>query len=121
MPATRHDPALDDLLYLDGQVLVVDPAGGHWVKFVVKRVAPSPDRPHGLSYSLTLHDAAGRRLVGYDNAHPPPEKARRKRAARDHRHGPSAIRPYEYRSAAELLADFWTDVDSILRERGVVK
>lgn len=125
MPALRHDPALDDLLLLDGQVLVVDPAGGHWVKFVVKRVPPSPDRPHGLSYSLTLHDSRGRRLVGYDNAHPPPEKRRNQRNTRnrrrDHRHGSGAIRPYEYRSAAELLADFWTDVDSILKERGVVK
>ena len=119
MPAFRHDPALDDLLHLDGQALVVDPAGGHWVKFVVKRVPPSPDRPHGLNYSLTLHDAAGNRLVGYDNAHPPPGNRRRKRAARDHRHGPRAIRPYQYRSAAELLADFWTDVDSVLKERGV--
>ncbi|MCC7017727.1 MAG: hypothetical protein IT564_11055 [Rhodospirillales bacterium] len=121
MPTPRHDPALDDLLHLDGQVLVVDPAGGHWVKFVVKRVSPSPDRPHGLSYSLTLHDAAGNRLVGYDNAHPPPGRKRRKPEARDHRHGPRVTRPYRYRSAAELLADFWTDVDSVLTERGVFK
>jgi hypothetical protein len=28
-----RDPTLDTLLDLDGQVLVVDPDGGHWVRF----------------------------------------------------------------------------------------
>ena len=30
----KRDPTLDVLLDLDGQVLVVDPEGGHWVRFV---------------------------------------------------------------------------------------
>lgn len=123
MAAASHDPSLDDLLLLDGHVLVVDPAGKHRVRFVVKRVPATPDRPHGLSYSLTLHDATGARLVGFDNAHPPSgrTRAKRKQAARDHRHGPGAIRPYAYRSAADLLADFWTEVDAVLKQRGVFK
>ena len=49
-----RDPTLDVLLDLDGQVLVVDPEGGHWVRFVVTRVPASPEKPHGLDYSLTL-------------------------------------------------------------------
>lgn len=65
-----RDPTLDVLLDLDGQVLVVDPEGGHWVRFVVTRVAVSPEKPHGLDYSLTLHGPDGERLVGFDNAHP---------------------------------------------------
>ena len=65
-----HDPSLDVLLDLDGQVLVVDPAGGHWVKFVVTRVPVSAEKPHGIDYSLTLHGLDGERLVGFDNAHP---------------------------------------------------
>jgi hypothetical protein len=56
------DPTLDVLLDLDGQVLVVDPEGGHWVRFVVTRVPVSPEKPHGLDYSLTLHGP--RRAVG---------------------------------------------------------
>jgi hypothetical protein len=56
-------PASITLLDLDGQVLVVDPDGKHWVKFSVKRVDPTRDRPHGLSYSLTLHTESGERLV----------------------------------------------------------
>ena len=37
-----RDPSLDTLLDLDGQVLVVDPAGKHWLRFVVTRVVVSP-------------------------------------------------------------------------------
>jgi hypothetical protein len=40
------------------------------VKFVVKRVDTTPEQPHGLRYSLTLHAGSGERLVGFDNAHP---------------------------------------------------
>ena len=28
--------------------------------------------------------------------------------------------PYEYQDAAGLLADFWTLVDSVLHERGII-
>ena len=42
---------------------------GYWVKIEVKRTAPTAQRPHGLSYSLTLHDPEGVRLLGFDNAH----------------------------------------------------
>jgi Family of unknown function (DUF6516) len=60
---------LDVLHDLDGQVLVVDPVGGHWVRFTVTRVPASPEKPHGIDYSLTLHGPDGERLVGFDNAH----------------------------------------------------
>lgn len=56
-----RDPSLDMLLDLDGQVLVVDPEGGHWVKFIVTRIPVSPEKPHGLDYSLTLHGPSGER------------------------------------------------------------
>jgi hypothetical protein len=54
-----RDPTLDGLLDLNGEVLVVDP-GGHWVQFVVTRVPVSPEKPHGIDYSLTLHGPDGR-------------------------------------------------------------
>jgi hypothetical protein len=110
------DPGLETLLDLDGVVLVVDPEGGDWVKFVVTRVPVSPAKPHGLDYSLTLHGPGGERLVGFDNAHP---VRRRRRPAHDHRHRLRTVKAYEYRDAAALLADFWREVDAVLRERGV--
>ena len=64
-----RDPSLDTRLALDGQVLVVDPEGGHWVGFVVTRVPVSPEKPHGFDYSLTLLGPDGERLVGFDNVH----------------------------------------------------
>jgi hypothetical protein len=113
-----RDPALDALLDLDGQVLVVDPDGGYWVRFVVTRVPVSPEKPHGLDYSLTLHGPNGERPVGFDNAHP---AARRKGCApQDHRHRLRTTKAYDYHDAATLLGDFWTMVDSVLRERGVI-
>ena len=39
----------------------------------------------------------------------------------DHKHGLQSVRRYRYRDAAELLADFWTEVDRVLRERGVLR
>jgi len=84
----ERDPGFDEHFALDGVVLVVDPFGNHWVKFVVKRVAPSNERPHGVGYSLTLHAADGERLVGFDNAHTVDigsGPSRRTSATRDHR------------------------------------
>jgi hypothetical protein len=116
--AAPSDPSLDTLLDLDGPVLVVDPKGGHWVRFVVTRVPVSLEKPHGLDYSLTLHGPDGDRLVGFDNAHP---VARQEFGGpQDHRHRLRTIKAYEYRDAASLLADFWNAVDSVLRERGVI-
>ncbi|HJU16394.1 MAG TPA: DUF6516 family protein [Stellaceae bacterium] len=80
--------------------------------------AVSAEKPHGVDYSLTLHGPEGERLVGFDNAHP---VARQKHGGpQDHRHRLRGIRPYEYRDAATLLADFWEIVDAVLRERGVL-
>lgn len=121
------DPALDALLALDGQVIVIDTDGRYWVKFEVSRVAATPGRPHGLAYSLTLHgpdsgSSDDSRLVGFDNAHivATGGPAGRRRAAWDHRHRLRRVRPYEYRDAAGLLADFWAAVDGVLAERGIV-
>jgi hypothetical protein len=119
-----RDHTLDHLLALDGVTFSVDADGKYRVRFVVKRVEASVERPHGLSYSLTLHDSTGARLVGFDNAHAVAERrgpAGRQRFARDHRHRLRTIRPYEYRDAATLLADFWEQVDSILEEKGVLR
>lgn len=118
----KHDPSLDVLLDLDGQVLVIDPEADHWVRFVVTRVPPDEAKPHGLDYSLTLHSSDGERLVGFDNAHPvrtargPGGKGP---GAQDHKHRLKTVRPYEYRDAASLLEDFWQEVESVLAERGI--
>jgi len=120
--AGQRDTSLDTLLDLDGQVLVIDEEGGYWVKFEAKLVVATKERPHGLDYSMTLHGNENERLVGFDNAHAVRQSAGpggRAKIAYDHKHGVRTIRPYEYRDAATLLADFWAEVDAVLKERGV--
>ncbi|HTT81508.1 MAG TPA: hypothetical protein VMF86_17710, partial [Stellaceae bacterium] len=82
------------------------------------------DAGAGVAFEAARHrlyaDAAWPRwsTVGFDNAHP---VARQRRGApQDHRHRLRSIRPYEYRDAATLLADFWETVGAALRERGVI-
>ena len=123
MAQPLRDPSLDALLDLDGETFVVDRAGQHWVRFRVKRVPPTQDKPHGIEYSLTLHGDEGVRLVGFDNAHPVRLKSGpsgRRQKSYDHKHRHRTIRPYEYQDAATLLVDFWAEVDATLKERGVI-
>jgi hypothetical protein len=109
---------LDGLLDLDGQTLVGDSEGQHWVRIVVTLVPPSPAKPHGLDHSLTLHGPGGERLAGFDNAHR--VGGQRRGAPQDHRRRLQTIGLYDYRDAASLLEDFWGLVDAVLRERGII-
>ncbi len=110
-----RDPSLDNLLDLHGQVLVID-ATGYWVRFVVRQVPVTAQKPHGLDYTLTLHAPDGTRLVGFDNAHSVKGK---RGAVHDHSHRFCTIKPYAYRDAASLVADFWVAVEAVMREQGV--
>ena len=119
-----RDPGAEVLLDLDGQVFVVDAKGGYWVQFSVNRVASTPERPHGLKYSLTLHGPDGSRLIGFDNAHPVRESrgpGGKSRGPLDHKHRLETVRPYRFKDAATLVEDFWTEVDKLLREKGVIE
>jgi hypothetical protein len=116
--AVVRDHSLDTLLLLDGDTFVVE--GNFWVKFEVKQVPVTPEKPHGLDYSLTLHDGDGKRLLGFDNAHSVRESTgpgARTRIEYDHKHKGKRVRFYEYQDAMTLIADFWTEVDLILQER----
>ena len=107
------DHELDVLLSLDGFEFQF--ARGYRVKIAAQRVEPTAGRPHGVKYSLTLHDPAGRRVYGLDNAH-----GVRRRPKFDHRHvyGGGRLLPYAYRGPAALLEDFYREVERILAERG---
>lgn len=117
---SRRDEGLDRLLDLDG--FIAEVGGGFWVKIVARRVPPDADRPHGVSYTLTLHDSAGQRVFGIDNAHlirVTRAPASRSSRARDHLHRGESVRPYAYRDADTLMDDFWREVEAILKREGV--
>jgi len=114
----KRDRSLDALLDLDGETLVID-EHGHVVRFVVRRTDVTEARPHGLSYSLTLHDRTGRRLMGFDNAHAvqrPGGRFVEQPRVYDHVHRgkDDEGRPYQFHSPGKLIEDFWAEVDRIL-------
>lgn len=116
---TPKDHALDTLLDLHQQVLVQE--RGYWIKMEAYRVTPSRHVPHGIRYSLTLHDRTGKRVLGYDNAHsvkPGKFKYAGQVLAYDHQHRSSEDQgvPYEFSSAQQLLTDFFAEVDRALEQ-----
>jgi len=91
-----EDASLDTLLDLDGEIFPMD--NGYWTKFEVHRVSPTAQIPHGIRYSLTLHDRNNTRVLGFDNAHALKPKKNRHVARRitwDHKHKREKVRPYE--------------------------
>ena len=115
---------LEFLLAFDGRVHWLEQ--GYRLKFQIKRVPPTPQKPHGLSYSFTLHDSDGKRLIGFDNAHavkPPGSKFRKAAVEVDHWHRTEndAGRPYKFTSAEQLLDDFFAEVGRVLVERGIAE
>ena len=116
------DHTLEYLLAFDGAVHHY--ADGYYLKFEIRRVQASGERPHGLRYSFTLHGPDGERLVGFDNAHgvaPLGSKYKKRAQAVDHWHRTENDegRPYAFESAEKLLEDFQAEVERCLRERGI--
>lgn len=111
-----NDVGLEVLLDLNGLSFRLDK--GYWVKFEAWLVKPSLQIPHGVRYSLTLHDRNNARVIGFDNAHDCQPSRRKKYGGRrvvwDHYHQPEGTAvPYEFDSAAQLVENFWNEVEKI--------
>lgn len=109
---------LETLLDMDG--LQYWPSPKYWIKIVAHPVEPTKNIPHGVSYSLTLHDRANNRVLGFDNAHNIKKKGRRtkkytgRRITWDHIHRMERVSFYEFESPLQLIDDFWKAVDEII-------
>ena len=113
------DYSLDVLLSLDGTEYTEE--NGYWYKINAKRTEPTKHRPHGISYDLTLHDNNNQRILGFDNAH----GIKVKKGGRfngyiyayDHIHKSIKDKgtPYEFVNAEQLLADFFNEVNLIIK------
>ena len=116
MPHSNHkDLGLSLLLELDGEIFPID--NGFWTKFDIKQVQPNENIPHGIKYSLTLHDKNNQRVIGYDNAHgirTTKSKYKAQRITWDHTHERNRIKVYEFESAAQLLENFWDHVNKTI-------
>jgi len=118
----KRDHSLELLLDLDGLNFAQE--GGYWIKYEVSAVEKTTERPHGIKYSLTLHDPQGKRMFGIDNAHRP--KKRRGPAARstrpkaaDHMHRGGRECAYKFEGAETLLVDFNKGVNAALKRQGI--
>jgi len=117
----KYDPKdaeLQTLLDLDGRKYWL--RAQYWVKFEARLVEPTKHIPHGIKYSLTLHDRNNTRVLGFDNDHAVKKKGKRRKKyggriiTWDHFHKFLEIAPYEFESASQLLDDFWKAVDEIV-------
>ena len=107
------------LLELDGTTIYQQDK--HWVKIDAWEIEPTPQVPHGIRYSLTLHNQHNTRVLGFDNAHVPKGGKRRRYRGRiriyDHLHTDENCKgvPYAFSSAENLMTDFWSAVDEYFR------
>ena len=115
------DFELNTLLDLHEQIIAYDE--GYWVKIEAWEVVKSYQIPHGIRYSLTLHDFHGNRILGYDNAHQLKEKRKKYTATKnrpyDHRHinGKDLVVEYKFEGPQQLLIDFFNEVNKVLQQK----
>lgn len=122
MSDAESEHTLEFLLAFDGRKHHYP--DGYFVKFEIRRIDPTPERPQGLRYSLTLHGSNGKRLVGFDNAHSVAaagNRYRKRSEAVDHWHRTEGDpgRPYKFVNAEQLIDDFFDEVERVLVERGI--
>jgi len=116
----NSDSGIETLLELNGNIIQQD--YGYWVEVHAWCVEPTNLVPHGIRYALTLHEQSGKRVMGYDNAHAVKPLSRYKYAGQvmpydhKHRHISDTGMPYEFKDAYQLLQDFFSDVDQVLKE-----
>ena len=120
--AISDEHTIEFLLGFDGRVHHLKQ--GYWLKFEIKRVDATPERPNGLRYAFTLHGPDGNRLIGFDNAHGvdhPGSRFRPPRIEHDHWHRTvdDPGKPYAFVSAVQFLTDFFAEVQRVLAERGI--
>lgn len=114
----RRDPSLDVLLELNGTIYYEE--NGYWHKIEAKLVKVTPQRPHGISYNLSLHDNHNQRIFGMDNAHAVNSDRKTGFSGRiieyDHIHTSmnNKGKPYQFKSAEQLLNDFYKQINKIL-------
>jgi hypothetical protein len=78
---------------------------GNTIEIKVWKVPRTPDKPHGLKYSL-VYIVDEKRVIGYDNAE----------GRGDHRHYHDKEESYRFRDVDGLLEDFLKDIRRYLHE-----
>jgi Family of unknown function (DUF6516) len=122
--AKASDDGFEALAGYDGYEFVFE--SGFVARFEIRqrKEAPRSGQAHSYKYSFTLHRPGGKRVLGFDNAHAVSIKSgkRRKRSPAEdhwHRNEHDKGRPYNFVSPHQLLGDFMSEVERVLRATGV--
>jgi hypothetical protein len=97
---------------------------GYHAIFEIRKTDGPNEGPHPYRYGFTLHAPSGKRIMGFDNAHPVGRKAgkfkrRSDRADHWHRDASDKGRPYKFETIVKLLDDFLEEVERTLQGLGV--
>jgi hypothetical protein len=81
-------------------------------------------QPRDGHTACPTHSPYGKRLIGFDNAHTglvTTSRFKKQPRAGDHWHRTEHDRgrPYTFKAAETLIDDFFNEVESVLRERGI--
>ena len=103
----------------DGQTHWFDQ--GYHATFRFWRASKPREGDHAYRYELVLHDPEGKRIMGYDNAHPVKwgsGKFTKHGEHPDHfdRTQSDKGRPYKFVSLTQLFDDFYARVEKALKE-----
>ena len=106
----------------DGQTHWFDQ--GYHATFRFWRVSKPKEESHPYRYELVLHDPGGRRIMGYDNAHPVKWKSgefTKHSEYPDHYHRTKSDKgqPYRFVSLTQLFEDFYERVEKALLELNI--
>lgn len=112
---------LNNLLEFHNEVMYLDNKGRFYSKFEAKICEPNEHIPHGIRYSLTLHDKklspSETRIFGIDNSHGGKfsgSKHTHRKVEWDHMHKNEKITYYDFENSEKLMVDFWENVKTIL-------
>ena len=76
-------------------------------------------QPHGLDYAIILQDERGERIFGFDNSHAYDGAGETDPWDHEHRPGRAGQRfRYDFRSAHQLLTDFFNRLEDYCRSKG---
>ncbi len=105
---------LSVLIDLSGQVWRM--TDGYHVSIRAELRDSNPNRPHGLDYGLTLMDPGKVRILGFDNRHKYDGAGPDEPYDHEHRRDvPRRTFAYEFRSAGDLMTDFFDRVDDYIK------
>lgn len=98
---------------------------GYHAIFEIRKADEPGVGPHPYRYAFSLHAPNGKRIMGFDNAHPVARKAgkfkrRSQHADHWHRDASDRGRPYKFETLSKLLDDFFTEVERTLQVLGVL-